>query len=213
VSIKIVTPLQGFERTSLTTKTSRPPFKGTIASACDFIGIDNFIEMARLARANDARAERFMDAWDSLDASERQARGAADAICKRAGIIPTELLRVVAEATFCYSMYTAQMMAALALPAIVERSVDVALTDEGIADRRMLFQHSGFLPTSKGSQVGVTQIVQTTAAAPQPVAPAPRPEDTIQRLAGRLNEARRLPSLPAVALPEISGGAGGDDGK
>jgi hypothetical protein len=196
VSIKTVTPLHDF--------------KSTIASACEFIGIDNFIEMARLARANDPSAQRFMDAWDALDATERQARGAADAICKREGIIPVELLRAVAESTCRFSMYTAQMAPALALPAIVGRSVEMALTDEGVADRRMLFQHTGFLPTPKGSQVAVTQIVQANAA-PQTMA-APRSEDTIQRLASRLNEARRLPSPPAAALPGITDSEG-DNGK
>jgi hypothetical protein len=197
VSIKTAIPLQDF--------------KSTIASACEFIGLDNFIEMAQLARANDPRAERFMGAWDALDASERQSRGAADTICKRVGLAPIELLRVVAEATYRFSTYTAQITAAVALPAIVERSVAVALTDEGVADRRMLFQHSGFLPAPKGSQVAVTQIVQANTT-PQAMTSAPRPEDTIQRLANRFNEARRLPPLPAVALPG-STNSGGDDGK
>jgi hypothetical protein len=197
VSIKTAIPLQDF--------------KSTIASACEFIGLANFIAMAQLARANDPRAERFIDAWDALDASEQQARGSADAICKRVGLTPIELLRVVAETTFRFSTYTARITASLALPAIVERSVEVALTDEGVADRRMLFVHSGFLPTPKGSQIAVTQIVQANAAPPT-VLCAPRPEETIQTLTSRLNAARKLPSLPAVALPGTTNG-GGDDGK
>jgi hypothetical protein len=146
VSTKTAIALRGFEGPSLTAPASRPAFKGTIASACEFIGLDTFVEMARLARANDPRAARFMAAWDALDASEQQARGAADAICKRAGLNPIELLGVVAEAAYRIAMNTAQITAALALPAIIARSVEVALTDEGVADRRMQLQHSGFLP-------------------------------------------------------------------
>jgi hypothetical protein len=80
-----------------------------------------------------------------------------------------------------------------------------ALTDEGIADRKMLFQHSGFLPTPKGSQttVAITQNVQASAV-PQFVA-APRPEETIRRLSDRFNEARGLPSIPAAVLLSIVG--------
>lgn len=208
MSIKTVTPLQDFEEISLAPRASRPVFEGTIASASEFVGLDNFIEMARLARTNDPRAERFMDAWDALDASEQQAREAADALCKRAGLTPIELLGVVAEAAYRYAMYTTQIKVALALPSIVERSVDAALTDDGVADRRMLFLHSGFLPTPKGSQVAFTQIVQAQAA--QPAVVLPRPEETIRRLANRFNEARGLPSLPAVALPETTNSGGGD---
>jgi hypothetical protein len=213
LSIKTAIALQDSEGTSLTACTSRPAFTGKITSACEFIGLDNFLEMARLARTNDPRAERFMDAWDALDASEQQARGTADAICERAELDSLELLGVVAEAAFRCAMYTAQIKAALALPSIVERSVDVALTDDGVADRRMLLLHCGFLPTPKGSQVAIaiTQNTQTHPTERAVVVSAPRPEDTIRTLVDRFNEARGLPPVPLTVPAETTGEE--DDGE
>jgi hypothetical protein len=87
-------------------------------------------------------------------------------------------------------MHQAQMIAALAHPRVVEKTIERALTDEGIADRMALHKAMGFLPTPKGSQtiISIMQSAQANTAV-QTVA-APPPEDTIRRLANRLNEAR-----------------------
>jgi hypothetical protein len=166
-------------------------FEGTISSACDFgIGIDNFIAMTRLARRSDPRAARFMDAWDALAADEQQSGKTADAVCEQLGLDALEVLRAVADTTIRFSMYSAQIAAAVALPSVVGRSIEVALTDKGIADRKMQFQHSGFLPTPSGAQtnIAIMQNAQLNATAQHVVAVAPRPEETIRRLSDRLNE-------------------------
>lgn len=201
MSTKTAIAPQDLEGISLAPRSSRPAFTGTIASACESIGLDNFIEMTRLARANDPRAERFMAAWDALDASEQQGWGTADAICKRARLTPLELLGVGAEVAYRVAMYTAQIRAALALPSIVERSVEVALTDDGVADRRMLYQHSGFLPTPKGSQVAIS-VTQNGQSRPtgQEVVTLPPVEDTIRRVTEAFNRARELSPPPADPL-------------
>jgi hypothetical protein len=164
-------------------------FEGTIASACDSgIGIDNFIAMVRLARASEPSAARFLDAWDALEAGGQPSAKTADAICEQLGIVPLDLLKAVAGATIRFSTYTAQLLAAAALPSIVEQSIAVALTPKGTADRKMQLQHSGFLPVPAGSQTNIA-IMQANATA-QPVVVAPRPEETIRRLSDRLKEAR-----------------------
>jgi hypothetical protein len=173
----------------LTACVAQPAFDGTIASACGFIGLDNFIAMARVARGSDPRIASFVDAWDSLGPCEQEARGTADTLCKQAGFTALEMLRVVAAAACQYSMCVAQLFAAGALPSAVQRSIDVALTDEGIADRRMLFQHAGFLPTPAGSQTNIA-ITQANATVQRNVLALPRPEETIRRLSelrGRVN--------------------------
>jgi hypothetical protein len=165
----------------------------TIASACGLgIGLDNFIAMTRLARTSDSSAARFLDGWDALAACEQQSGRMADAVCEQIGLAPLELLKAVADATIRFSMHTARMMAALAMPSIVERSIEVALTDKGIADRKMQLQHSGFLPTPSGAQtkIAVMQNAQLNAAAQPAVVVAPKPEETIRRLSERLNAVR-----------------------
>jgi hypothetical protein len=161
-------------------------FAGTIASACDAgIGLDHFIAMVRLARASEPSAASFLDAWDALGASGVPSGRTADAICEQLGIIPLDLLKAAASATIRFSTYTAQILAAAALPSIVERSIEVALTQKGTADRKMQLQHSGFLPVPARSQTNIA-IMQANAAPPVVVA-APRPEETIRRLTQRFH--------------------------
>ena len=168
----------------------RPRFAGTIASACDAgIGIDSLIEMVRLARASEPSAVRFLDAWDALGASGEPSGRTADAICEQLGIVPLDLLKAAAGATIRFSAYTAQILAAAALPSVVEQSIAVALTPKGTADRKMQLQHSGFLPVPAGSQTNIA-IMQSNASERPVVVVAPRPEETIRRLSERLNAAR-----------------------
>jgi hypothetical protein len=138
----------------------------TIASACGLgIGLDNFIAMTRLARTSDSSAARFLDAWDALGTSEVLSAATADAVCEQIGLAPLDLLKAVADATIRFAMYTARLRAAVAMPSIVERSIEVALTDQGVADRKMQLQHSGFLPIPAGSQTNIA-IVASNATFP-----------------------------------------------
>jgi hypothetical protein len=104
---------------------NQPKFD-TIASACGLgIGLDNFIAMTRLARTSDSGAARFLDAWDALEDGEQLSAATADAICEQIGLAPLDLLKAVADATIRFSMYTARLRAAVAMPSIVERSIEV----------------------------------------------------------------------------------------
>jgi hypothetical protein len=91
-------------------------------------------------------------------------------------------------------------------PRVVEKSVEMALTDEGIEDRTLLAKATGFLPTPKGSRTTVNVAANAnaqSAANPQVLVAAPPPENTIRRLVDRLNEARGLPPVVVSALPAV----------
>src|ERR1700722_1220665 len=76
-------------------------FEGTIAWACETgIGLEDFINMTRIAKESHPSVVRFLDAWDALSTSEQQARGAGDAVCEQIGFAPVELLRVAADAAY-----------------------------------------------------------------------------------------------------------------
>jgi hypothetical protein len=172
---------------SRSTRGNQPKFD-TIAAACGLgIGLDNFIAMTRLARTSDSGAARFLDVWDALDESEQLSGAAADDICEQIGLL--DLLKAVADATIRFSIYTARLRAAFAMPSIVERSIEVALTEKGAADRKMQLQHSGFLPIPVGSQTNIA-IMQSNTAAQPIVITAPKPEETIRRLSDPLNSIR-----------------------
>lgn len=191
------------ENRELAARDAPPTFDGTIASACESIGIsvEEFIGMARWAKESDARVAQLLDTWDALDPSEQRATGTADAVRKQAGLAPVDLLRVVADVTCRVEAYRAQIIAAVSHPDVVAKTVERALTDKGIADRILLAKATGFLPVSKGSQttIAVMQNPQANAAT-QSVA-APRPEEIIRRVSKRFNEARGLPRAPVVSIP------------
>ena len=189
-------PLQfkGREAASRRTRGNQLVFEGTIASACDLgIGVEQFIEMVRLAGASDPGAARFLGAWDTLTPSSQHSDRAADAVCARVGLAPLELLKTVADAACRYAMHAAQISAALALPSVVGRSIEAALTDEGDRARELLLKTTGFLATPRGGpsmRVNIQQSQVAQASAQTGAVAAPRPEETIRRMCDRLNEAR-----------------------
>jgi len=94
-------------------------------------------------------------------------------------------------------------IASAAHPLVVEKTVEMALTDEGIEDRTLLHKAVGFLPTPRGSQV-IVNASATAASNSQSTAvalPAPPPEATIRRLVDRFNDARALPPATPSNLP------------
>ncbi len=197
----------GSRNKELAARDVQPVLDGTIASACELMGIslEEFIGMTGLAKETDPRVARFLDAWDALGASEQQARGTADAVCERIGLAPVELLRIVADVTCRFAMYTAQIIAALSHPLVVEKTVDLALNaaedKDRLAAQVVLHKAMGFLPAPKGSQtiISILQNAQANAAG-QSVA-LPRPEETIRRLSDRFNERRGLPPVATAVLP------------
>jgi hypothetical protein len=180
-----------------------PKFDGTIASACESVGIsvEHMIEMMRWAKERDPRIAQFLDTWDALDPSERQDMGMIDAVREQVGLAPVDLLRIVANVACRIAMYEAQIIAAVSHPFVVGKTVERAMTDEGIADRIALHKATGFLPMPKGSRtiISVMQNAQAPAAA-ESVA-APRPEQTIRRMSDRFNEVRAVPPIAREAFP------------
>jgi hypothetical protein len=60
--------------------------------------------------------------------------------------MPLDVLREVAVAALEYNTSLATLMTAVALPDIVKACVRRSHQPDGVEDRQMLFQHSGFLP-------------------------------------------------------------------
>ena len=92
-------------------------------------------------------------------------------------------------------MCAAQIIAAVSHPSVVAKTIEHALTDEGLADRLVLHKVTGFLPTPKGSQttLSVMQNERAGASAAAQFVATPRPEDTIRRLSDRFKEMHEDP--------------------
>jgi hypothetical protein len=196
----------GSERRKHSAGKVQPAFDGTIASACKsvHISLQQMIEMMRWAKESDPRVAQFLEAWDALDPSERHASGTADAVRQQVGLKIVELLRIVAEMTYRIAMYKSQISAAMSHPEVVAKTVERALTDDGIADRMMLHKATGFLPMPKGAQTTVTVMQNAQAnATSQPIVEAPSPEQTIRQLADAFNQSRESRHALAAKNSEL----------
>jgi hypothetical protein len=130
-----------------------------------------------------------------------------EAFCAKAEVSPLRLVQAMTDVCRVMAKQFATVIASVNHPAVVEKSVEVALTDEGVKDREMLHKAAGFLPTGSQQPVSVTvnSSAVATAEAKAAVVSAPTPEHTVRRLADRLNAVRGLPaSREAPALPAAS---------
>jgi hypothetical protein len=154
------------------------------------------------APGDDAR--RIVEAYYSLPKNQRELVP-IEAYCLAVGVNSTDILETIVRAIASVSRQASAAIASANHPAVVEKTVEMALTDEGIEDRTTLHKAVGFLPTPKGSQITVNASANSAAQASAPVAViAPPPEATIRRLVDRFNDAapRALPVAPPADLPE-----------
>ena len=127
-----------------------------------------------------------------------------EALCAAASISPSLALEMIGGAATRLDLQHAAFVASHAAGRVMKKTVDMALTDEGVHDRTLLHKITGMLPTPKGAQIAVNVVAQASSAAiaaPAPAA-APPPEQTIRRLADRFNETRgAAPAAPAALAP------------
>jgi len=153
-------------------------------------------------------ARRILDAYYSVSRGHRKLLP-IEAFCVAAGVPTLRALEIIVATAVRLGAQASTMLVAVTQPAVVRKTVEMALTDDGVADRAMLHRATGLTPLPKGSQTTVNVSAQAGAVAAPTVAAiaaAPPPERTIQRLVDRFNVARGLPAggttpTAAPALP------------
>ena len=152
------------------------------------------------ASASDA-ARKILDLYYSLPRDQRNLvplEGYALAACE----LSTHVLDIITQSVAMFSRQQSAIIAAANHPSVVDKTVEMALTDEGIEDRNVLHKAMGFLPSPRGPSTIVNVAANASAKAessPQIAVVAPPPEQTIRRLVDRFNEGPRA-ALPA-AMP------------
>lgn len=119
-----------------------------------------------------------------------------EAYCYAADINPLRVVEWLTAVLVRQGVTASTLLAAAWHPRVVEKTIEMALTDGGTSERAMLHKATGFLPTPKGSQT-IIQVNATQAAAKTVQAPAP--EATIGLLGNAFTEARGLPPPPVQA--------------
>lgn len=127
-------------------------------------GKERFMEFARLAVNIEPALACVVDAYHNFT-MPLQKYVSLDDLCAFHKVDPIHFLSVVAEAAAKYGNNSSILIAALHLPEVVKKSVDMAMTDEGISDRKMLFQHSNFIPSPGGVVVNNNNTANAAASA------------------------------------------------
>lgn len=124
-----------------------------------------------------------------------------EAYCFAAHIPPVELLDLITKAIGMVSRQLSGVLANATHPRVVEKTVEMALTDEGIDDRMALHKATGFIPTPSGPRTTVNVAASASAAAAPVIVAAPSTDAVVRRLADRLNE-HRPAALPPASSDE-----------
>jgi hypothetical protein len=156
-----------------------------------------------LDASDHADARKVRDAYYALPRYMRT-RLPIEAFCVAAGVSPLTVLEILTAVIVRQGTQASTVIAAVNHPRVVEKTVEMALTDDGIEDRTMLHKHAGFLPTASGPKTNIVVTQNASATAQAASVAAPPPEQTIRRLADRFNMARALPEAVTEPMPERS---------
>ena len=109
---------------------------------------DEFLDYARTS--DDGRVVDLIEKFDALSEYDQGVITVPD-LCAAAGITFAELLGEVVRVAFSHNTDLSNLIAAVNQPKVVQATVDAALKADGADDRKILHQHSGFVPIPKGS--------------------------------------------------------------
>jgi hypothetical protein len=106
------------------------------------------------ADSGDADMVKVIECYDGLKKRERES-ASPEYVCELAGVDSNDFAAVVFREYLSFSGDAANLIEAASRPAVVRKSVQFAKTPEGHRDRKMLFEHSGFLPPKTGGGIHV----------------------------------------------------------
>lgn len=111
-----------------------------------------FAQMA--ADSGDEDMIALMECYNGLKKREK-ASATPEYVCSLAGIDPNDMAAEVFREYLRFAGDAANLIEAANRPDVVRRSVRFAKKENGHRDRKMLFEHSGFLPTKTGGGIHV----------------------------------------------------------
>ena len=114
--------------------------------------------------SNAPEAIRVIELYYSLAKCKRELVP-IEAYCVAAAVHPLILLNVITKACQQVTSQTSAMIAAISHPRVVEKTVAMALTDDGEADRMVLHKATGFIPTPRGPQTNINLTQNASAQA------------------------------------------------
>lgn len=154
--------------------------------------------IAYLRASDSPEARKVLKIYDMVQPHQRHFP--IEFFCVVAEVSTLSLLGKLAESVVRMGATLDTVIGAAMHPQVVEKTVEMALRDEGIEDRTILHKATGFLPSPKGAQTTIHLTQNATAQVAE--FRAPSPEQTIRRLVDRFH-AERGTALPPSSASEI----------
>jgi hypothetical protein len=164
-------------------------------------GQEDLLEFVRLASNRDDSLVELVARRDEMSASDRR-YNSLDDLVEAVGLRPGDVLASAAKAAYDYNSDVSKVLAAVIQPLVVEATIKSALSPGGVADRRMLHQHSGFVPDIAGPSIHA----KGQGAAEPEACRLPSFEETISEAEDIMLD---MPTRPLDTVP--AGGQDGDD--
>lgn len=189
---------------------TRLPGMQSLAIATRFLdgGRERFVSLvsaAVLERCEESR--KWMIVYADLCQSDRVVVSFDD-VCAAAGVRPSRLMAEVVSVAMDLGRDVGNLVAALTHPKVVAAGVAAATHKDGIEDRKMLFQHQGFIPVAKNT-IQINNSNSSHASANAQAAAQASADPSIPRFSadldaistGRPTAVSQL-ALPPADLPE-----------
>lgn len=109
-----------------------------------------------------------------------------EALCASAGVAPKKLFGIIAQEVAEQSAMATALLSKAMHPKVLEKTVEMALSDEGVADRKMVHQAEQYLPMPRTSVTFAKHIDARTQTAN--VAILKPLEDSMKRLSDKFLE-------------------------
>lgn len=105
------------------------------------------VELARLASGNDQRLRGLVESYDGLTPGQKKHKvKLLEQLCIDNGLDPSEFLGICTAVAHRFQLDTSAILASVELENVVTAGVEQAKRPEGVQDRRLIYEHSTFIP-------------------------------------------------------------------
>lgn len=154
---------------ALARQSQKMPALRTIDVFAEAFGKQDFIRMMRLC-PQDPKIATMVNRYDQM-APITKKRTSIDEMCAEVGMDPIELLKSVVGVAAEYGAKMSRLVLAVKTPEVILAGIEYAKLEDGVSDRRMIYQMSGHMPFDKGSEININTSIGRGAVPPMEDSP------------------------------------------
>lgn len=145
-----------------------------------------------LRASEDEEVKKLLEVYDKVDVRDHDFLSFEE-YCGAAGVNSIHIYEKLAGVMAMQSDLTSSILAASAHPQVLQATIEIAKTEKGHRERKILHTASGFLPRPKGSQTNVTFNNANVSTPGTPPGALPSFDQDIRGLSQRMQVSTELP--------------------